>query len=86
MRDYPLDIRSCGGGECDALMSKGHHDDNVFLAAALSEWGEPLEGFDAPCRTWWRVVPDSTGEYAAIYHEAKPGARGAFPVTVIAQH
>lgn len=85
VRPYPLDIRNCSGDDCATLMSKGHHDKAAFLKAAEEYWGEPLSGFDAPEHTWWRSVPDRTGEYHCMYHEAKPHTRGAFPVTVICQ-
>lgn len=83
---YKLEIRNCSGGEFCALMSKGHHGKAAFMGAARAYWGEPLKGFDDPYHTWWRSAPDSTGEYYCLYHEAKPHARGAFPVTVICQY
>ena len=81
---YPLDVSHCmtdGGAYC---MSKGHHDAGAFLAEVrqalgdedLSDWGEPRH-------EWWRVVPDVTEEYRRLFHPARPGSRGAFPVTVI---
>ncbi len=85
VRGYPLDIQNCSGDDCQTLMSKGHHDAAAFLAAAEEHWGAPLNGFDKPMHDWWRATPDSTGEYKFMYHPAKPGSRGAFPVTVITQ-
>jgi hypothetical protein len=39
-------------------------------------------------RTWWRCVPCSDPDYPGYheYHVAKPGARGAFRVTVTQHH
>lgn len=86
VRPYPLDIRNCSGDDCATLMSKGHHDKAAFLKAAEEYWGEPLSGFDEPTHMWWRWVPARPGEdYRGYYHEAKPGARGAFPCTAITQ-
>ncbi len=85
VRPYPLEIQNCSGDDCATLMSKGHHDPAAFKAAAEAYWGEPLNGFDQPMHMWWRAVPDRSGDYRYMYHEAKPGSRGAFPVTTITQ-
>jgi len=82
---HPLEIRNASGDDCATLMSKGHHSSTAFLAAARAYWDEPLRGFGAPAHSWWRSVPDSTGEYSSRYHEASAHARGAFPVTYICQ-
>lgn len=79
----PLLIKNCSGDDVPVLMSKGHHDNKPFLAAARTYWGEPLKGWDGPYRSWWRAAPDSTGDYRCMYHEAKPNSRGAFAVTFI---
>lgn len=80
---YPLDIRDCSGDDSRTLMSKGHHSTTAFLVAAREYWGESLYGFDAPSTGWWRAVPDKSGDYKFMYHEAVPHSRGAFPVTVM---
>lgn len=87
VRPHPLDIRNCGGDDTNTLMSKGHHDKAVFLKACEEYWGEPLpKSFDAPTNMWWRWVPARPGgDYKGFYHEAAPGARGAFPCTAITQ-
>lgn len=85
VRQHQLEIQNCSGDDCSTLMSKGHHYKAAFLKAAEEYWGEPLNGFYEPVHTWWRYVPDSTGEYRCKYHEAKPNSRGSFPVTVIFQ-
>lgn len=80
---HALEIQNCGGDEADTLMSKGHHDQAAFLKACEAYWGEKLpKGFEAPTHMWWRWVPARPGsDYKGYYHEAQPGARGAFPVT-----
>lgn len=85
VRRYPLEIHALNGDDCATLMSKGHHDADAFMAAAKEHWGAPLKGFDKLMHDWWRAIPDSTGDYRFMYHPAKPGTRGAFPVTAITQ-
>lgn len=82
---HPLKIQNCSGEDAATLMSKGHHGKTAFMKAARSYWGEALKGFDGPYHTWWRTVPDRTGDYRCRYHEAAPHSRGAFPVTAITQ-
>lgn len=82
-RRYPLDVHDCSGDDGNACYSKGHHDREAFKAAALAWFGEDMSAWDGPRHEWWRVVPDHTGEYRCVFHEAKPGTRGAFPVTVM---
>lgn len=85
VRHYPLEIQNCSGEDGTTLMSKGHHDPEAFRVAAEAYFGEPLKGFDQPMHGWWRTVPDQSGNYRFMYHEAKPGSRGAFPATTISQ-
>ena len=83
---YPLAVCNYGGEDGTTLMSKGHHDKAAFLKACEDYWEEPLESFDEPAHMWWRWVPTRPGDdYRGRYHEAKPGARGAFPCTAITQ-
>lgn len=81
-----ISIKNCGGTAGDILLSKGHHAPEEFMAAALACWGEPLEGFSAPAHVWLRAVPDRLGEYASVYIDAEPHARGAFPATFIERY
>ncbi|MEN9376006.1 MAG: hypothetical protein RL710_1163 [Pseudomonadota bacterium] len=83
VKQYPLDLQNCSGDDGPGVMSKGHHDFEKFKAEAVIWWVESLDGWDGPRHEWWRVVPDQTGDYKCLYHPAKPGARGAFPVTVM---
>ena len=86
-KPIPLTIHSCGDDDHDCLMSKGHHDDKPFLAAAAKHWGEKLpSGFEAPKREWWRTMPDRSGEYASRFVPAVAGSRGAFPVTYVKRY
>ena len=86
MKPYPLDIqelRELEGGHL-GWYSKGHHDSLAFVAA--------IAAMDAPRRIvidsrfirheYWRCVP-VPGEHFTCTFNAKPGARGAFPVTVV---
>lgn len=83
VRRYPLDVQNCSGYDGYCCMSKGHHGLDDFKAAALAWWGEDMSRWDGPRHEWWRAVPDRSGEYRVIFHPAKPGARGAFPATVM---
>lgn len=82
VRRYPLDVCDCSGDDGSACYSKGHHDSEAFKAAALAWHGGDMSQWDGPRHEWWRVIPGD-GEYRCVFHEAKPGSRGAFPVTVM---
>ena len=83
VRRYALDVHDCSSDDGNACYSKGHHDSAAFKVAALAWFGEDMSLWDGPRYEWWRVIPDHTGEYMSVFHEAKAGARGAFPVTVM---
>lgn len=83
MSKHALDLVCLHSDECRTLMSKGHHDPDVFLRA-VSEWaGEPLKGWGTVRHGWHRSVPDASGEYRTLMVPAKPNARGAYPTTTI---
>lgn len=84
-RKYPLDLVCLHTDEDKVLMSKGHHDHAEFLTACEKWHGGPLQGWGNVTHSWGRTVPDSTGEYQFLMLPAKPHARGAYPVTTIAQ-
>lgn len=64
--------------------SRGHHSEKAFRAAlAERTQRHPCEAAEAECRFvqgWWRKVPRGDG---AQFHAARPGSRGAFPVTAL---
>lgn len=79
MKAYPLDIENVGEDAC-ILMSKGHHDPHEFMRAVRAE------GYDwplgMPVHEWARAIPaPADSGCVCMYVDAKPGARGAFPVT-----
>jgi len=80
---YPLDVCHFSSDDGEHCYSKGHHDSEAFKAASQELLGNDMSNWDGPEYEWWRMVPDPTGEYRCLVHEAKPGARGAFPVTVM---
>jgi hypothetical protein len=87
MKTYPLEIeelREFEGGHM-GWWSKGHHDPTDFLSYASLVAGEILDVDVRFVRhEWWRCVPIGVaGEHFTLTVAAKPGARGAFPVTVV---
>lgn len=77
-RKYPLKLENVGE-DVYCLMSKGHHDKAAFMAEVAKEY--PSWPMGEPEHTWHRMMPDPSGEYAALYYPAEPGSRGAFPAT-----
>lgn len=84
---YPLSV-SWLGSDSDwfKFISKGHHDFKAFMDQARGEDEHDAAMVKFIAHDWLRVVPDATGEYPSFYHPAKPGARGAFPVTIASKH
>ena len=85
MKTYPLDIielREFEGGHM-GWWSKGHHNKMEFLFEAAEFSNDALYIGIGYCRhEWWRCVP-IPGERFICTVKAKPGTRGAFPVTVV---
>lgn len=81
---YPLCVEVA---HCDDdrsfYYSKGHHSIGPFAVGYKRYTGDDLEDTASLSLIWWRVVPDSTGKYDMRFHEATPGSRGAFPVTIL---
>ena len=82
---YPLEIqeyREFEGGHL-GWYSKGHHNVNNFvLEVELGEYTAMPLSPDGCRHEWWRCVPIGAGYQGALFVAAKPGTRGAFPVTV----
>lgn len=82
VRRYPLEVN---GGHTDGgmyCMSKGHHDKAAFLEEARIWCGYEAEGWTEPEHKWLRVMPDPYEDNPhGLLLDAKPHARGAFPVT-----
>lgn len=78
-KEYPLKIENWGG-DYYVVGSKGHHDPDLFMAKVFAE------GYDwplgKPVHKYFKVVPDSTGEFGHIFADVEEGTRGSFPVTV----
>lgn len=76
--DYPLEIVNAGE-HTYIVMSKGHHDPDVFMAAVRAE------GYDWPLgmpeHRWCRATPTSDPYRKCLYTWANAGERGAFPAT-----
>ena len=82
---YPLEIqelREFEGGHL-GWFSKGHQDKMAFLFGVAEHANDALYIRSEQVRhEHWRCVP-VTGEHFTCTHRAKPGTRGAFPVTVV---
>ena len=78
MKQYPLEVKNVGGDEY-VVMSKGHHDSDLFMSAVRAA------GFDWPLgkpeHRWVKTVPDSKGEFTSCYAFVEQGTRGAWPAT-----
>lgn len=94
MKEYTLEIqelREFQGGHL-GWYSKGHQEKAAFKDALVR--GEHISQHNADYFTedgpitdyirheWWRCVP-VPGEHFTCTFNAKPGTRGAFPVTVV---
>ncbi|MFZ3193711.1 MAG: hypothetical protein WA154_10980 [Moraxellaceae bacterium] len=84
---YKLDVSPAINDDCCyGYYSRGHdHDETEFRESVSYYTGEPVTEYDR-CnivRVWWRAVPDVSGEFNCLYHEAKPNSRGAFPVMIL---
>lgn len=77
MKTYPLDIESVGE-DTYIVMSRGHHDLELFMAEAVKE--RPRWCLGGPERVWIKTVP-GRGSYASFYHFVPQGTRGAWPAT-----
>ncbi len=76
------ELREFEGGHL-GWFSKGHQDPIAFLFAVVENWDDRLEVHSSQVRhEYWRCVPVA-GEHFTCTHRAKPGTRGAFPVTVV---
>lgn len=85
MKTYDLEIQELSEFEGGHMgwWSKGHHEATDFLTEASFAAGKILD-IDVRFvrQEWWRCVP-VTGERFTCTYQAKPTARGAFPVTVV---
>lgn len=75
---YPLEIESVGG-DTYIVMTKGHHDPNLFMKQVREEgYNWPL---GHPEHRYVKATPCETGEYVSKYHFVEKGTSGAFPAT-----
>lgn len=79
MKQYNLEIENIGE-DTYMLISKGHHDKDVFMKEVFNSYNWPLGN---PQHIWMRTVPTRNLNYAYLFVEAKPNSRGAFPVTFV---
>lgn len=78
MKAYPMKVENIGD-DSYKLMSRGHHDPNEFMREVRSAgYNWPL---GMPQHTWFKTIPDRSGECSCIFIEVLAGTRGAFPVT-----
>lgn len=82
-REYPLelfDLIDLDNGSQLGIVSKGHHDIHKFIAA-ITEYSND-EIIVEPCDITheWVRLGFYDGEQQCFY-DAKPGSRGAFPLT-----
>lgn len=72
---YPLEVESVGS-DTYIVMSKGHHDLEEFMKAAVDTYrGWYLGG---PQHVWCKTTPHKEG---SLYNFVKEGTRGAWPAT-----
>ncbi|MEH6483087.1 MULTISPECIES: hypothetical protein [Pseudomonas] len=78
MKTYPLEIESVGS-DTYIVMSRGHHDLEQFMIAALAEYDDWNLG--GPEHRWIKTVPCRSGEFSSLYMPVKEGTKGAWPAT-----
>jgi hypothetical protein len=74
---YPLDVESVGE-DTYIVMSRGHHDLEEFMAAAVES--RPSWCLGGPVHVWVKTTPGH-GTHDRLYNFVKQGARGAWPAT-----
>lgn len=97
-RTYPLVIDRLESEDIAQLYSKGHHEQEAFMAAAqewyddyTASWRETTDPANdltshSVRHEWWatRVMGDMWGlGYSYFVNPVQPHERGAYPVTVI---
>lgn len=78
MVSYPLEVESVGG-DTYIVMSRGHHDLDEFMRAAVEQYPDWQLG--GPVHKWCKSVPDRSGQFSMRYEFVKEGTRGAWPAT-----
>lgn len=74
---YPLDPESVGE-DTYIVMSRGHHDLEEFMKAAIED--RPRWCLGGPEHTWIKTIPGK-GNYNSLYIHVPEGTRGAWPAT-----
>jgi hypothetical protein len=74
---YPLDVRSVGE-DTYIVMSKGHHDLDVFMNEVIQH--RPSWNLGGPEHVWVKTTPGK-GTYDRLYNFVPKGTRGAWPAT-----
>lgn len=81
---YPLDVNNWGD-DSYMLVSKGHHNIELFKTECLKEYqniAEHLKHCECPCeQLWYKAIP-SKDCYSSYYVPVWEDARGAIPITV----
>ena len=75
------ELREFQGGHL-GYWSKGHHDTLMFAETLNLLFNSFVKIADVR-HVWWRLVPVGEKDMGSIFIEAKPGKKGAFPVTVV---
>lgn len=78
MKKYPLEVESVGSDQY-IVMSRGHHDLELFMAEVDKEFGDWKCG--NPAHKWVKSTPDRAGEFSMRYVFVEKGTRGAWPAT-----
>ena len=74
---YPLEVESVGE-DTYIVMSKGHHDLELFMREAVSD--RPRWNLGGPQHVWVKTTPGH-GTYDSLYHFVPKGTRGCWPAT-----
>lgn len=78
-KEYPLELENIGE-DSYCLMSRGHHNLDAFMEKVSEEY--PSWKMGKPEHTYFKVVPDKTGEYSVWYTQVPKETKGCIPVTV----
>lgn len=76
VKEYPLKVENVGG-DTYIVMSRGHHDPDLFMESVRESYDLPL---GKPEHVWIKSTPNNVdgGSYFNIVNE---NVRGAFPAT-----
>jgi hypothetical protein len=90
-RDGEIEVQQCEWNTAQFVM-RGDYSSSEILDKAIKEGLLPANERDAwenlgeygrYFQCWFKAVPDSSGMYSSLHHEASPDTRGAYFASVV---